>query len=301
LIPAPTDEPFELISYYDFLDDRESDDPNCDLQIFVFGLRHVLETLLSRGYSSFNLWTDNCCYQFHGRKALHSVLITLLDDLIAKHAAGKSLMAFIWNFFSPYHGKCVCNSHFAYLKTSLVRECKTSGGFNAKEHLLKNTKEDGRHIIVEVRSDLPKIVDVCKVPAIKKYHCFERVLGQPSLIRMYKFSIDLDTKSDISGPDSAPIWVEHAFSLQSVFVPHKSRKGKTVRDTDDEEPEEKIGGNSWLSSMTSRIDDLQKSFSLSDFFFGEPQIFLTNSTRKALSIDGSLMNGKRSGGAESRK
>lgn len=140
----------EKIVYHDFMDASKQE----DLRIFIHAFEKVVGDLRRKEIVKFSLWSDNCAKQFHSKNPLYAILVDVPKRLVAQDLALHQLN---WNFFVPYHGKCLCNAHFGHLKTALRKEAQIDGGFNTAEKLTE-IQEPGLHIV--------SIVDPNSLPTV---------------------------------------------------------------------------------------------------------------------------------------
>lgn len=259
-------EPVEFIEYFDFLDEHGQD----DVAVLRFAMKAVLENLLRRNFRSLSLWTDNCGRQFHSRKPLNSILSELVDELNNSPEIGsKPLQEFCWNFFWPYHGKCLCNSHFGVMKNAL--QVKLADGFQGfcSTDALKEICERKEHFFVVVPDSLPVVTDVEPIPDTKIYHLFRRKPLQGPLIECFVFS---DQKDVIPPP------LKHLF--QYPKAPSKRKRDQPPPE-DSSEKEETFA--SWMTRTTSSmISSLSSLWDYSDMFVGQPSSFPRKRGEKAV-------------------
>jgi len=178
----------ESIWYYDFIDYQKRDD-----QAVV---QHCIEFVISEIKSSIarpeiEIWSDTCRTQFRCRQTLYGVLHEVLKKVEVPRIR--------WNFFVPYHGKCLCNGHFGVMKRKLRLEASRRGasesevGISEKDlvDVLQGVGCAARTNTVVVPDELGRIVDdVRPIPEITKYLSFEAFLGDPSTVLIRTFSND---------------------------------------------------------------------------------------------------------------
>lgn len=285
--------PLEKHQYFDFIDDRDRN----DVAVLKFALLHVIIFLLERNITKFSLWTDNCSKQFHSRKPLYAVLVEIVNYINDKNAAfleylksfvtgsvTASIEEFSWNFFWPQHGKCLCNSHFAVLKSALrqLAHHSDTGGINTLDALREISCEDV-HVVETVSFEnnlewMEKITNVFPIPNVKNYHCFVRSFAQGvSTITCYPYSNEKVDKTK---------GITHSFIINN-------KDGKKDDEKEKEQEEEIVMG------PTKFVEKLLSSFfSAADSFLGKPVTPSSGKGRKAVSNKVSI---KKSYGAGNKK
>lgn len=137
----------ELV-YFDFIDADKRD----NVDVVRFCVEKVVRFLMLHGISQFDVWSDTCAAHFLQVHSLSAILIDMVNSIIATPPTAAAdipvntdgvawelnpktfplmtaesipkLKNFRWNFFVPYHGKCLCNGHFGTLKVALRIESK---------------------------------------------------------------------------------------------------------------------------------------------------------------------------------
>lgn len=288
--------PIEKHRYFDFIDERDLS----DVVILKYALVHVLMFLLEHNFTKFSLWTDNCAKQFHSRKPLYAILVetlnkinndrTLVFEFLKQFLGGnvkERVVEFAWNFFWPQHGKCLCNSHFAYIKSSMrdMANHSGTGGINTME-ALKQISCDDKHIVVMVSIDesmewIKQITNVHPIPIVKQHHCFVRDFTQGvSNIVCFPFTTD---KADKTKGQT------HTFVINL-------KSGKKDDELEEKEAEETVmGPTKFLGTFISSL------FRAADSFLGEPVTQVSSRGKKAASNKGSSKKKSGDGMEKSKK
>jgi hypothetical protein len=207
----------EHIEYHDFADESKRDNPD----VVVYSLGVVLNALIGRGFGNFHVWSDTCSNKFRSKYALHAVLVDLVDS-VNESTNGIDFIA--WNFFIPYHGKCLCDGHFAVLKRAIKAEANEKGSVAGLEEIMDTIDRRVSHTTtIVVPEEIPAIrrSGIRKIPDIKKFHSFVRDMESATLI----------CKNFTNSPPEE--WVRHSFS--PYVVPKKRREEDDDDDGDDDE------------------------------------------------------------------
>jgi len=162
----------DVIEYYDFVDEDARD----NTAVFLWALKQVVRFLCKKGKTKFAGFGDTCGRQFFSRYCVRAVLLDVVNEL---NEEGCKIEEFSLNFFCPYHGKCICNGHFAKVKGQLKKYALTKecfGGFGRVVDVLESGRKvfHAKNLLV-VPPDLPIRPDAHKISDMKKYLSFERV------------------------------------------------------------------------------------------------------------------------------